>query len=483
MKWSVSIAARLLSLALLLCPAGAFARPQGDLGSGVAADPAQSTATPGVASPSTAPAAGPVQPPAPGSPAPQPPATSPGTPGRPTPTLPTFPPPVLAPATTQPPTLPAGVSDPSATESARAAFARQLDAEFDSPTLSAQPGTFGSVSGFSSGGVPQMIGDMSPLATRSTLPTPFPPPSPPNVPLGRRAAAILPSVRAVKFSEDQSPRPQDRVYYTFNYFQGADDQINSRLQAPVGYTQIFRDILGLEKTFLDGQGSVGIRMPIDSITAMSALPRQEGNAGGSSSAVGDISIFSKYILLQNRQTGSLLSACFAVTPPTGPGRFAGLNSLGSTMQTTNFQPCLGYILNLDRVYLQGFSIVDVPANSQNPVLMYNDFGIGYFLRKPEANSSINPMISMIAPTFEVHVSTPLNHRDVYNPRDPGGSIDIVNLTYGINIGIYDRTLLTFAIANPVSSPKPFDFETMFFVNFFYGRSLIRPTTTPPVLGN
>jgi hypothetical protein len=115
--------------------------------------------------------------------------------------------------------------------------------------------------------------------------------------------------------------------------------------------------------------------------------------------------------------------------------------------------------------------------------MYNDAGIGYFIRRPEANSTVTPAISLIAPTFEVHVNTPLNHADVYNLRDPVGGQNVVNLTYGLNIGFYERTLLTFAIVTPVTSPKPFDFESMVFLNYFYGRSLIRPTTTPPVIGN
>ena len=48
--------------------------------------------------------------------------------------------------------------------------------------------------------------------------------------------------------------------------------------------------------------------------------------------------------------------------------------------------------------------------------------------------------------------------------------DIVNLTYGINIGIFERTLITFGVVTPVTSPKPFDFEAMAFVNYFFGPS-------------
>ncbi len=214
---------------------------------------------------------------------------------------------------------------------------------------------------------------------------------------------------------------------------------------------------------------------------MSSVPRNYGNFGGTSTAVGDLSIYAKYILLEDRQSGSILSGGLAVTAPTGPGKFAGFDTFASTTHTTSFQPFLGYILNSGRIYFQGFSIIDAAANSQNPTLWYNDAAVGYLIRRPDPNSSVNPMISTIAPTFEVHVNTPLNHNDPFNPRDPAGSPNIVDFTYGLNIGIYDRSLLTFAIVTPVSSPKPFDFESMVFLNVYYGRSLRRPTT-PPVVG-
>ena len=268
----------------------------------------------------------------------------------------------------------------------------------------------------------------------------------------------------------------------FNYFQGVNDQVNERLQAPIGYTQVFRYIAGAEKTFLDGQGSIGLRVPLDSVTANSASSRASGDFGGTSTAVGDMSIYGKYILLENRQTGSLLSGGLAITAPTGPGRFAGFDTFAPSPHGTSFQPFLGYIYNTGRLYFHGFTIVDVSTTGQDPVLMYNDFGLGYFIRRPDPTALSAPVISLIAPTFEVHVTDPLNHRDPYSLRDPAGMTDIVNLTYGINIGIFERTLITFGVVTPVTSPKPFDFEAMAFVNYFFGPRRRPQLTTPPVLG-
>jgi outer membrane putative beta-barrel porin/alpha-amylase len=335
-----------------------------------------------------------------------------------------------------------------------------------------------------------MIGDLGPLPRTSVmrlaggagLPTPFPPPTPPGVPRPRGATLVIPSIRGIKISENQSPRPQDRVYFTFNYFQGVNDQVNQRLQSPIGYTQVFRYIGGFEKTFLDGQGSVGFRVPLDSVTAATASSRASGNFGGTSTAIGDMSIYGKYILLENREKGDLLSAGLAITVPTGPGRFAGFDTYAPSPHTPSFQPFLGYIYNTGRLYFHGFGIVDVTTTGQNPVLLYNDFGLGYFIRRPDPNGLATPLISTIAPTFEVHVTDPLNHRNPYSLRDPAGMTDIVNLTYGLNIGIFDRTLVTFGVVTPVTSPKPFDFEAMAFVNYFFGPRPRRQLTSPPVLG-
>ena len=152
--------------------------------------------------------------------------------------------------------------------------------------------------------------------------SPFPPPRPPGVPGLRGAPLVIPSIRDIKISEDQSPRPQDRVYFTFNYFQGVNDAVNQRLQAPIGYTQVFRYIGGFEKTFLDGQGSVGIRAPLDSVTANSASSRASGNFGGTSTAVGDMSIYGKYILARESRDRkpALRRACDHGTDRPGPVR-------------------------------------------------------------------------------------------------------------------------------------------------------------------
>jgi hypothetical protein len=316
-----------------------------------------------------------------------------------------------------------------------------------------------------------MIGDMSPLSTR-TLATG--PPGPPPLPSPRAGAPVYSSVRAFKISENQSPRPQDRVFFSFNYYNNLNDAINSHDLSPVTQMKAYIYNFGIEKTFNDGMGSVGLRLPLNNLTANSV-----GNviSTPTSTALGNLSIFAKYILCQNVRTGSLVSACWAITPTTGTSRFAGAPYL-FPLNSTYFQSCLAFIYNYDNWYFQGFSGFNLSLNPNDVSVYYNDFGVGYYLIR---NQDPDAWLSALAPTFEVHVNTPVNHRDWFNRADLAGTFDSVNLTYGLNFGIRNSAILTAALVTPVAAPRPFDSEAVLMLNIFYGRSRRTLPVTPPPL--
>ena len=312
-------------------------------------------------------------------------------------------------------------------------------------------------------------------ATTPPIPSPVPPPGPPPPPGARGATPIYPSVRNFNISEDQSPRPQDRIFFNFNYYNNMNDAINARDLSPVTQMKAYVYNFGVEKTFNDGMGSIGVHLPLDNLTANSV-----GNIVGTptSTSLGNLSIFGKYILAQNRETGSLVSALFAVTPQSGPSRFAGAPYL-FPLNSTTFQPCLGYIYNRDRLYLQGFSGFSFSANPNDVSLLYNDLAVGYFLYRDRESRS---WLTAVAPTFEVHVNNPINHRDWFDRSDLAGTPDSVNLTYGLNLGIRNTAVLTTAFVTPVTTPKPFDCEAVLMLNVFFGRTRSRmlPPTPPPL---
>jgi len=142
------------------------------------------------------------------------------------------------------------------------------------------------------------------------------------------------------------------------------------------------------------------------------------------------------------------------SPPTGPSSFAASKYLFG-LNSTYIQPSFGYIINRGRFYIHGFSAFDFPVNTQDVTIMYNDVGMGYYLLR---STEPGAFLSAVAPTFEAHINTPLNHRDPFNKLDIAGTADVVNLTYGVNFEFKRRSILTVAFINPVTSPTPFDFE-------------------------
>jgi hypothetical protein len=316
-----------------------------------------------------------------------------------------------------------------------------------------------------------MIGDISPLIAHPLANGPPGPPPPPN---GRAGAPIYSSVRVFKISENQSPRPQDRVFFSFNYYNNVNNAINSHDLSPITQMKAYVYNFGIEKTFNNGMGSIGIRLPLDNLTANSTV---RSVSTPTSTSLGNLSIFAKYILAQNVQTGSLISACWAITPQTAPGRFAGAPYL-FPLNSTYFQPCLAFIHNYNRWYFQGFTGFNFAMNPNDVSLYYSDIGVGYYLiRNPDPRA----WLWALAPTFEVHVNSPVNHRDWFNRSDIAGTPDSVDFTFGLNFGIGRSAILTTAFVTPVTAPRPFDSEAVVMLNVFYGRTRRTLAITPPPL--
>jgi hypothetical protein len=328
----------------------------------------------------------------------------------------------------------------------------------------------------------QMIGDQAPTTLRQALPPapglppPFPPGTPPSPPSPRLASAIVPSVRGFKIAENQSPQPQDRVFFTFDYFSDLNGALNRRFESPVNNLTAFRYIFGFEKTFDEGFGSFGFRLPLDQLSANSAISGNFAKPGGTSTSLNDLSLFTKYVLKADPATGSLLSVGLEATLPTGPSQFAGAKYIQG-IHSTEVQPFLGYLLIRNRFYLHGFLSLSAPSSVRDVTMVYNDLGIGYFVyRSTDPDSAL----TSVAPTFEVHVNSPLTHRDWFNANDPTGTADVVDLTYGLNVTFYRQSVITLGMVTPVTGPRPFNYEAVLLFNWRFGRS--RAAAAPPIVG-
>jgi hypothetical protein len=313
-------------------------------------------------------------------------------------------------------------------------------------------------------GVPQMLGDQAPIFGS------------PRAATGAGTNVVrLPWVRGYKMADNQSPLPLDRVFATFYFY----DDINVGNARTPGTTirdvKVYREFFGFEKTFLDGRSSLGLRLPLNTISA-------RGVGGGTSTALGDLTVFGKYALWMDPARG-VFSLGMAVTPPTGPAAFAGA-AFTRARNPTYLQPFIGVLRPMGRWYVQGFSGVNVPTDSRVVTMYYNDLGIGYFLHQARRDDAL---VSAVVPSMEVHVNTPLNHRGGFSDvRDPGATIDSVNLTFGLSTVLRRRTVFSAGFVTPVTGPRPFDIEAIALLNVAFGaprpgRSL--GTVPPPAFGN
>lgn len=246
-------------------------------------------------------------------------------------------------------------------------------------------------------------------------------------------------VGAYKITENESPRPYDRVYMTYNYF----NNVNGTNAG------IHREMFGFERAVMDGNASFGMRLPIFEQSSGSDL----GVRG-----FGNLNLIGKYAFINDTETGNVLSGGMLLNLPTGRQTNVG----SATITEVVLEPYLGYIYNAmgGDLFVQGFSAVAVPTDGRDVTIMFNDIAVDYWLVRNEEGGTVTGIV----PTFETHINTPLNHRGVNST--PFGIQDSIVFTEGVHI-LMPRSVLTLGVAQPITGPKPFDIEAVAQFNLRY----------------
>ncbi len=294
---------------------------------------------------------------------------------------------------------------------------------------------------------PEMLGDQPPPFL--SVPPRFVPP--PTIPRGQ-PAGIVPGTRGFKVADNGSPRPQDRIYVNFNYFDDMFAASNLRAGADLRDVRLYREAFGIEKTFLAGTASFELRLPLHTVSMHTA----DSNLNGTSSDLGDLSMVLRYALWRDVEQDNWLTAGLAVTVPSGPDSIANIE-VPHLSHSTILQPFVGVLWNVGNFYVQGFSALDVPTDSSDVTLFFNDVGLGYFLYRSE---DADRFLTAVAPCFEVHVTTPLNHRGPLSQGNPLTAPDEVDLSFVANFEFRNRTRLAAGIVTPVTGPRPFNVEAI-----------------------
>jgi hypothetical protein len=260
------------------------------------------------------------------------------------------------------------------------------------------------------------------------------------------AGAVFPFHAAFKISENEFPRPVDRVFITYNYY---SDVAGSGLAFGAPGAQVHREMAGGEKTFLGGNASVGIRVPVFWTF---------GSTGVVSSQIGDISVIFKYAFYNNLRTGNAVTAGLLVGVPTGPS----LTVPGqSSIRPTQLVPWVGEIWHWGRLYNIDFTSLAVPTDARDVTLFFESFSLAYLAYRNNDSGSI---LRGVVPDLELHVTVPLDHGSLSNI--PIGFPTTVDFTGGCYFFL-GRAVLGMACGTPMTGPKPYGFEALASLNYLF----------------
>ena len=84
-------------------------------------------------------------------------------------------------------------------------------------------------------------------------------------------------------------------------------------------------------------------------------------------------------------------------------------------------------------------------------LLFNDVGLNLWLYRAQTDRPLR----FVVPSLECHVTTPLNHRDGTGPIF---APDLVVLTGGVHIGLFENATLSIGGATPLTGLRPFGIE-------------------------
>lgn len=252
---------------------------------------------------------------------------------------------------------------------------------------------------------------------------------------------------AFKITENESPRPRTRAYFSYYYY----DQLFASLNpANTPRMMLHQQVFGYEQAFLDSRFSVGIRLPYNQLVSTGFY-----NYTG----LGDLTLVTKSVLYDNREAGLFLSGGLVVTAPTADNPIQ--SGLGATRyHSTLLQPYLGYIVTRSDFFFQGFSAVIVPTDDNEATIITNDWALGYFAYRRPGRT-----ISAIIPAAELHINSPTNQPGLTN--QPTQYFQNVTALGTIQTWMCDKATVGFSCGAPITGPRPFSIQAGLQMNWFF----------------
>ena len=286
-------------------------------------------------------------------------------------------------------------------------------------------------------------------------------------------------------SENNTAIPTDRVYFVYNAFYNAISTSQVFGSPQTRSIDLHRYVAGFEKTFLDGNVSLDVRMPLLSGFELSnpVLTSDMGN-------LGNLTMFAKGLVYADEDVA--VATGLGIGLPTG----SDLNtrtlapfvseSLVVRNQAVRLMPFVAATMNLnDQWFLQSFGQMNFAASgnevaNQNGVigvfneqhLLQTDLGLGRWIWR----DATRPVLTGLAGVLELHYTTTVQETDTVQLS--GGNLlngslsnsanrqDLLNLTSGLQAQLGAATSLRVGAVVPLRDQpdRVFDSEVQVSLN-------------------
>ncbi|MCA9069969.1 MAG: hypothetical protein KDA84_13650 [Planctomycetaceae bacterium] len=307
-------------------------------------------------------------------------------------------------------------------------------------------------------------------------------------------------VGRARIAENGTTIPQNRVFADFGYY--------SHVAFVPGGANLKRYTPGFETAFLDGMGSLEVRIPF--ATTVEDNIFENGSTSTDELHFGNIPVYAKFLLQKNEV--SAISGGLGLIFPTADGFDVNFNQGGRLLEVESksyhLQPFLGgYYAPSDRAFMQWFAQLDFdpvgnPVNINadgngmrnvghlyDSTYLFLDWSVGYWIMRG-AGSPVVPVSSMtqngqvfqnnyeigLAPTVELHYAKALESTDSVSsgPIQVGNfsdDVETLTLVLGMNMEIGQDTNIGLGYATAIAggSDKPFDGALRLTINQFFGR--------------
>lgn len=285
-------------------------------------------------------------------------------------------------------------------------------------------------------------------------------------------------------AENNSAVPVDRVYFVYNGFFNAISSSNGFGPASVQSIDLHRYVAGLEKTFLDGNMSIDVRMPL-----LSGFNLNNSISESELGNVGNLTMFLKGLVYGDEDVA--FSTGLGIGLPTGSdlhtrtvAPFAN-EFLTVRNQGVRLIPFVAGTMNLsDKWFLQSFGQMNFAASgndvvNQNGVvgvfneqnLLQTDIGVGRWIWQ----DSQRPVFTGLAGIFELHYTTTINDTDriglgnnsflVGELSNSANRQDLLNLTSGVQAQLGPLSALRVGAVVPLRETPDRVFDSEVQVSF------------------